>query len=148
MSKVSDLLEKIHAYDYGTLSLYEDGDALYAKSEIIIDLLKRVKSSSKFTMLIDITAVEYENSFEVVYHVMPVDANVIRIKVILSKEKPSIPSVMSIWKNANVLEREVFDLMGIVFEGHDNLKRILCPDDFQHHPLRKDFKLDAIDRFN
>lgn len=147
MSNVSELLEKIHAHDYGTLNLYEDGDALYAKSEILPDLLQKVKNSSKFTMLIDITAVEYENSFEVVYHVMQETADLIRIKVILSKEKPSIPSVMSVWKNADVLEREVFDLMGIVFVGHDNLKRILCPDDFQHHPLRKDFKLEIIDRF-
>lgn len=148
MSDLPGLFEKIYEDGNGMVTLSEDGSAYYAKSEILVDLLKKVKKSSAYSMLIDITSIEYENSFEVVYHVMQEDANVTRIKVVLSKEKTTIPSIISIWKNANVLEREVFDLMGIVFEGHDNLKRILCPDDYKYHPLRKDFKLDIIDRFN
>lgn len=147
MDNISNLFEKLNSRFNGNLSLSEDRDAIYAKSEVLFDLLKDLKYTNRYIMLVDITAAEYEDFFEVVYHVMREDADVVRIKVRLSKDKPSIPTANSVWKAANVLEREVFDLVGIVFEGHDNLKRILCPEDFKGHPLRKDFKLDIIDRF-
>lgn len=148
MDNTSNLFEKIKSNFNGKLSLAEDGQALYAEKEIILDLLNDLKNNEGYIMLTDITSADYDDHFEVLYHVMRLDANIIRIKVKLPRENPTIASSISVWKAANVLEREVYDLMGIVFEGHNNLKRILCPDDFEGHPLRKDYKLDIIDRFS
>jgi NADH-quinone oxidoreductase subunit C len=58
-----------------------------------------------------------------------------------------MPSIVSLWMAADPQEREVYDMMGIIFEGHGNLTRILCPDDFEGHPLQKSFKLDKVSRF-
>ena len=62
------------------------------------------------------------------------------LKAVLPKEDPRVPSVEQIWRTANWHEREAFDLFGIVFEGHPDLKRILLPDDWEGHPLRKDYE--------
>ena len=71
----------------------------------------------------------------------------LRLKAQLPSEEPTIDSVTSIWKTANWHERETFDMFGIVFEGHPDLRRILTPDEFQWHPLRKDFPVRGYDDF-
>jgi NADH-quinone oxidoreductase subunit C len=79
--------------------------------------------------------------FDVVYELYSINKNHrVRLKVQVN-ENESVPSVTSIWKTANWHEREVFDLFGVVFEGHPDLRRILLPDNFEGHPLRKDFSL-------
>ncbi|MCK4659682.1 MAG: NADH-quinone oxidoreductase subunit C [Phycisphaerae bacterium] len=62
------------------------------------------------------------------------------VRVVVDRDKPVIPSVSSIWPTANWHEREAYDMMGIVFENHPDLRRILCPEDWEGHPLRKDYK--------
>lgn len=96
-------------------------------------------------VLTDLTAVDRfpaEPRFEVVYlltgYAPPVR---LRLKARLSGEAPVIASVTGLWPGANWLEREVYDMFGIRFEGHPNLTRILMPDDWEGHPLRKDFPL-------
>lgn len=64
----------------------------------------------------------------------------IAVKILVSKDAPNIPTVEKIWRTADWHEREAWDLMGIVFEGHHNLVRILCAEDWEGHPLRKDYK--------
>lgn len=78
---------------------------------------------------------------EVVYNLysIPFDAHLM-VKVVLEREKPSVPSLTSIWKAADWHEREAYDLLGINFEGHPDLRRILMPADWQGFPLRKDYK--------
>lgn len=94
-----------------------------------------------YNYLADITAVDYEEVFTCVYHLMSLNHfGMLKIKVELDKKDPQIPSIVDYWPAANVQEREVYDMFGIKFVGHPNLKRILCPDDFQGHPLRKDFE--------
>lgn len=78
---------------------------------------------------------------EVVYHLYSMTRrHSVVLKVIVHKENPRVPTVEQIWKTANWHERETYDLYGIVFDGHSDLQRILLPDDWEGHPLRKDYK--------
>jgi NADH-quinone oxidoreductase subunit C len=103
--------------------------------------------SLRFSFLSDITAVDrfpMEPRFEVNYHLLSLDRRErLRLKVSLSGSDPTIPSVTSIWPTANWHERESFDLMGIRFEGHPDLSRILMPDEWEGHPLRKDYPVEG-----
>lgn len=82
-----------------------------------------------------------EESLELVYHLFSMThRHTIVLKTILPKEDPHIPSVEHIWKTANWHEREAYDLYGITFEGHSDLRRILMPEDWDGYPLRKDYK--------
>jgi len=97
-----------------------------------------------FNFLSDLTAVDRsarEPRFDVIYHLFSLDKNHrMRLKV-RADEDQAVPSVTSIWSNADWFEREVFDMFGIAFEGHPDLRRILMPNDWVGHPLRKDFPL-------
>jgi NADH-quinone oxidoreductase subunit C len=103
----------------------------------------RDDAQMRFDMLVDVTAVDYLGRvprFEVVYHLYSVPLNHrIRIKVALEESDPRLPSLVPIWAGANWLERETWDLYGIVFEGHPDLRRIYLYEEFQGHPLRKDY---------
>lgn len=97
-----------------------------------------------FNFLSDLTAVDHlerKPRFDVVYHLYSINRNHrVRIKVEVDEDQ-NVPSVTSLWSNANWFEREVFDLFGIRFDAHPDLRRILLPDDWEGHPLRKDFPL-------
>lgn len=98
-----------------------------------------------FNVLLDITAVDLpgrEPRFDVVYHLLSMPFNQrLRIKVAAPGEKPAVDSLTSLWESANWLEREVWDMFGIQFAGHPNLKRILLYSEFEGHPLRKDYPI-------
>lgn len=97
----------------------------------------------KFKYLSDVTSVDLyprEPRFEVVYHLLAFEPyQRLRLKVRLPGDNPRVESIVPVWPGANAFEREVFDLMGIQFEGHPFLRRILLPEDWEGHPLRKDF---------
>jgi NADH-quinone oxidoreductase subunit C len=97
----------------------------------------------RFTFLSDITPVDHfplEPRFELNYHLASLERrDRVRLKVRLSGIDPAVPSVTSVWPTANWHEREAFDLFGIRFEGHPDLRRILLPDDWEGYPLRKDY---------
>jgi NADH-quinone oxidoreductase subunit C len=99
----------------------------------------------EYTMLLDITCVDYfgrEPRFEMVYHLLSLtEKHRFRIKVPLSENNLSIESLSSIWKNANWLEREVYDMFGVRFYGHPDLRRLFMYDGFEGYPLRKDYPL-------
>lgn len=107
-----------------------------------------LKSESGFDMLADLTAVDYpkrEKRFEVIYQLYSFPRNErIRLKISLGEEE-SVESATPLWSAANWLEREVFDMFGIRFANHPNLKRILLPEEWQGHPLRKDYGLTQQD---
>jgi NADH-quinone oxidoreductase subunit C len=107
--------------------------------------------SLQFALLLDVVAVDYlpaDPRFEVVYHLACVGEAYasgtaapprrLRLKVRVSADEPRLPSLVSVYPCANWLEREIFDLFGLSFEGHPDLRRILMPDDWEGHPLRKD----------
>lgn len=96
----------------------------------------------KFEILSDLTVVDFpkEEKLQVVYHLYSYTfRHPIVLKVDLPREEPRIPTLEGVWKAANWFEREAFDLFGVVFEGHGDLRRILLPEDWIGHPLRKDY---------
>jgi len=100
-----------------------------------------LRDSQGFEHLSMISAVEYDSKFEVVYHLTSYqDKLLLELITTTPKDDPSVDSVSSIWGGANWQERESYDLMGIKFNNHPKLERILLPKDFLYHPLRKDFK--------
>jgi NADH-quinone oxidoreductase subunit C len=98
-------------------------------------------SDLDFSFLTAISAVDYVDHFELVYHLLSMRQNhsVVLKTRRYGREKPVIDSLTPVWKGANLQEREIWDLMGVHFEGHPNMKRILLWEDFPGHPLRKDF---------
>jgi NADH-quinone oxidoreductase subunit C len=95
----------------------------------------------------DVTAVDWFPSsprFQLSYHIVShTYKERIRLRVLLEGDAPAVESITSVWPAANFYEREVFDLFGIGFEGHPNLRRIMMPDDWQGHPLRKDYPVEG-----
>ena len=85
-----------------------------------------------------------EPRFEVVYHLLSIpNKERIRLKVHLNSDSPAVESLTSVWPGANYFEREVFDLFGVRFTGHPYLRRILMPEDWEGHPLRKDYPVEG-----
>ncbi|MCL5074643.1 MAG: NADH-quinone oxidoreductase subunit C [Chloroflexi bacterium] len=98
----------------------------------------------EFDYLVSVTGVDYLDYFEVIYNLHSIGLNqAIALKVRVERDKPVVPSVSSIWWGADFQEREVYDLLGIEFSGHPNLKRILLWEGYPGHPLRKDFGMHA-----
>ena len=101
----------------------------------------RADASHGYDLLSSITGVDYVDHFEVVYHLTSIVRNastVVKTKV-YGREAPTLPSVVTVWKGADLQEREIFDLLGVTFDGHPNLKRLLTWEGFQGHPLRRDY---------
>lgn len=117
---------------------------VWATPNAALDIAKWLRNCG-FTMLVDLTAADYypnrEPRFEVVYHFRQLPAQgMIRVRARVG-EKESVPSLSAMWAMANPAEREVYDLFGIKFAGHPKLTRILNPDDWEGHPLRRDYPL-------
>ena len=100
-----------------------------------------------FDFLSDVTCVDWypsEPRFEVVYHLLSIPKKQrVRLKVRLNSSSPSIDSITAVWPGANYFEREVFDLFGVRFTGHPYLRRIMMPEDWEGHPLRKDYPVEG-----
>ena len=107
----------------------------------------RDDASLRFNFLCDVTCVDWfprEPRFEVAYHLLSIpNKQRVRLKVRLAGDDPNVESVTSVFPSANYYEREVFDLFGVRFSGHPYMKRILMPDDWQGHPLRKDYPVEG-----
>lgn len=94
-----------------------------------------------FDQLSCVTGIDTVNNMEVIYHLYSIPFNrSLALKVILPRDNPTVPSLCSVWKTANWLERETYDMYGIIFEEHPDLRRILMPADWEGYPLRKDYK--------
>ena len=127
----------------------DKGDEIvYAKKEGIRELLSSLKKDPEFdfNLLVDIFSVDYlhweekEVRFEVVYNLYSIQKKQrLFVKALVPELDAEIDSVVSVWPAADWYEREVYDMMGIVFKGHPNLKRILMYESFQGYPLRKDY---------
>jgi NADH-quinone oxidoreductase subunit C len=112
--------------------------------ESIVEVCRVLRDRFEYQQLMEIAGVDYPQRperFEVVYHLLSVTRNHrIRVRVLTDDEKP-VPSVVGLWPVAGWLEREVFDLFGVLFDGNDDLRRILTDYGFRGHPLRKEFPL-------
>ncbi len=125
-------------------SLLESGpDNLVVKSDSLPGIAAFLKDTPglDFNYLASLTAVDYGDYFELVYNLTSLDHNhslVLKARV-YGRDNPAVPSMVSLWKGADFQEREIYDLMGIRFEGHPNMKRIVLWDGFPGYPLRKDY---------
>ncbi len=121
-----------------------DFAAIYVPADRLVEtcLALRDSPSLQFNVLIEVTAADYlprDPRFEVVYHLLSIsNRSHLRLKVRVSVNG-SVPTVQSVWRGAAWPEREVWDMFGIVFDGHDDLRRLLMPDDWEGHPARKDY---------
>jgi len=122
---------------------------LVVARNVLRDVAERCRSDKdlQFNLLTDATSVDrypLEPRFEVNYHLVSIPrSDRLRLQVRLSASDPVVDSLVSVWPGANWLEREIFDLMGIRFEGHPDLRRILMPDDWEGYPLRKDYPVEG-----
>lgn len=127
-----------------------DSEALVAK-EAVPEIMRFLRDDKRtdFKMLADLTAVDrlklnIQPRFQMVYHLYSLRLkHRLRIKAHVSEEDLVVPSLVSVWPVANWFEREVWDMFGIRFSGHPNLKRILMYEEFKGHPLRKDYPVNA-----
>jgi len=135
-------LKQRHGSGIAEASSYLGQNYLVVDASIVSDVLTTLRDQHKFNYCVDITAVHYpqrEKQFDLIWILYSFDHNQrIRVKTLLA-DGEAAPSVVSIWPTANWLEREVFDMFGIKFDGHPDLKRILLPDGWKGHPLRKDY---------
>ena len=117
---------------------------LLAPAERIVEVLTHLRDAERFVCFIDITAVDYparEKRFEIVYHLLSPYKNArVRVKVETDEDTP-VPSAIRVFPAADWYEREVYDMFGVLFEGHPDLRRILTDYGFEGHPLRKDFPM-------
>jgi len=122
--------------------LYRDEWTVTVRPEKLLEVMTFLRDQWHYKMCHDVSSVDLyptEPRFMAVYHLLNLDrATRFRVKAPLSGENPEIDSVTGLWPGANFMEREVYDLMGIRFRGHPDLRRILMPEDWEGHPLRKD----------
>ncbi|MFC1987692.1 NADH-quinone oxidoreductase subunit C [Chloroflexota bacterium] len=119
------------------------GDNLLVKNESLFDLVSFLKNTPglDFNYLIAITAVDYYDYFELIYQLASLEHNhslVLKTRC-YDRENPEVASVVSLYQGADFQEREIYDLIGVKFDGHPNLKRIVLWEGFEGHPLRKDY---------
>jgi NADH-quinone oxidoreductase subunit C len=140
------------AYEIGPAA---DQPTIYVQRERLVETCRVLRDAPElqFSLLAEVTAADYlphEPRFEVVYHLAclgtpgfpsdrPSSPQRLRVKVRVGGDDPRVPTVIGLWPAANWLEREVWDLFGIVFDGHPDLRRLLTPEDWEGHPLRKDY---------
>lgn len=116
------------------------------EKDVLFKIMEFLKNRPcEFTMLLDLTCVDYLSSkgcFEMVYHLFSISSNKrIRIKSEVRKNELDIDSLSDLWKNANWLEREIFDMFGINFKGHPDMRRLFMYEGFEGYPLCKDYPL-------
>lgn len=121
--------------------------------EFIVDVCWVLKTKYGFDMLADLCGVdrgpEDDPRFEVNYHLFStIHYKRLRLKVLLTEDEPNVDTVVTVWKTANWHERETYDLFGIIFENHPDLRRILLPSDFDGHALRKDYPLRGYEPYS
>jgi NADH-quinone oxidoreductase subunit C len=143
----SPLIEKLRqAYGSGLreASTYMRQNYMVVDKSIASDVLRHLRDQEQFDYCVDVTAVHYpkrDEQFEVIWILYSFARNQrIRVKTQIKEGEP-VPSAVPLWPTANWLEREVFDMFGIHFTGHPDLRRILMPDGWKGHPLRKDYGL-------
>lgn len=126
-------------FDHGELTLTIAPEALVTAAKLVL--------AAGYTAFQDMTAVDWFPSaprFQLSYHILShAYKELIRLRVLLEEADPAVESLTAVWPGANYYEREVFDLFGIRFEGHPNLRRIMMPEEWEGYPLRKDYPVEG-----
>ena len=137
-----DLAQRIEEAFPGVVTRHDE-ESVWITPESVLQVSRHLNEDSEldFSFLTALTAVDYVEEFELIYHLLSMRQNrsaVVRTRC-YGRQRPAVPSVVSVWEGADLQEREIWDLMGIRFDGHPNMKRILLWEEFPGHPLRKDF---------
>lgn len=140
------VIQALQAHYQATRQEFRGEVTLVLDREYIVAALMALRDELGFEMLIDITAVDYfpeeKPRFHLVYHLYSVKHNqMLCLRVPVDNFSPNVPTAEKIYPNANWYEREVYDMFGILFNGHSDMRRIIMPYDWQGHPLRKDYPL-------
>ena len=126
-------------FEYSELTLSIEAVSIRAAPQTV--------QAAGYNFFEDMTAVDWFPAaprFQLSYHILSHSYKErIRLRVMLEGDSPSVDSIVPVWPSANFYEREVFDLFGITFNGHPNLRRIMMPDEWQGHPLRKDYPVEG-----
>ena len=131
-----------------TASEFRGDTRVVVPKESLLAVMQHLKSDGKFDLLVDVTCVDYLNyrdardRFGLVYLLAnTITSERLTVRCFLNEPDLTVPSMVPLWSGANWLEREVYDMFGILFDGHPDLRRILMPDEFAAYPLRKDYPL-------
>lgn len=151
-----EYIEKLKAENAEWVADFKDARGevtIFVPREFVVDVCWVLKTKYQFDMLADLCGSdrgpEEDPRFEVNYHLFStVHHKRLRLKVLLSEDEPNVGTVTTVWKTANWHERETFDLLGVVFDGHPDLRRILLPSDFDGHALRKDYPLRGYEPYS
>jgi NADH-quinone oxidoreductase subunit C len=143
-----DTLKQRFGADSFTTNQFRDNRRVVVRPEQILAVLKCLKEECAFDMLAELTAVDYlrypdaRDRFGVIHGLLnTATGERVFVKTFLNEPDLTLPSAFSLWKGADWMEREVYDMYGIIFDGHPNLRRILMPEEFTSFPLRKDYPL-------
>ena len=144
MTDLQPLIEKFSL----TQTAFRDNNRVSVAADKLVPLLETLKNSHGFSMLVDITAIDYleyegaTDRFGVVYCLLNMTSGErLIVKTFVNDPSPALPTVTTLWMGADWMEREVYDMFGITFTGHPDLRRILMPDEFTAFPLRKDYPI-------
>lgn len=154
-----DLNETVEKFKNESDGMVLDVINAFGETTLIIDAAaireacSKLRSEYSFDMLADLCGAdrgpEEDPRFEVNYHLFSTsNYSRLRLKVLLSEDTPNVLSITNIWKTADWHERETYDLLGIIFDGHHDLRRILLPSDFDGHALRKDYPLRGYEPYS
>lgn len=154
--KLHEYVEKLKAKNESWVTSVVDAHgevSVTVPRELIWDICSFLKSEHGFDMLADLCGSdrgpEEDPRFEVLYHLFSTTHyNRLRLKVLLREDDPNVATVSDLWKSGNWHEREAYDLVGIKFDGHPDLRRILLPSDFDGHALRKDYPLRGYEPYS
>lgn len=144
-TKVRELAESLN----GEVENLSGVTVLRIKGEYILHTLEAAMTFPEVScdILHDLTVLDLNHHFDVVYQLLNEEFSLwLRIKATINRENPVIDSAISLWPGADWLEREAYDMFGVVFRGHPNLKRIYMWDDFEGYPLRKDYVTESLEQ--
>ncbi len=130
------------------VNAFRDETTVVVRKDLVAEVCRFLREEQGFPLLENISGVDQytpENRFEVVYHLFNIENKIrLALKVRVDEREPELPTVTGVYAGANWQEREVYDMFGLIFDGHPDLRRVYMPEEFAYYPLRKDFPLMGI----